>query len=163
VAVKRVPYHDAAQICVNGHVITSRATRNPHLLQDFCDQCGEPTIVECPNCGVPIRGADLKRAPLPVPYTAPSFCPACGTPYPWTKKRLMAAQEYADELEGLNEKEKSLLMKSLDDITRDTPQTEVAAVRIKKLLAKVGPAAAAVMQDMIVKVATESAKKVLFQ
>jgi hypothetical protein len=159
VAVGREPYYDTAQVCLNGHVITARATRSAYRMQDFCDQCGEPTIVACPNCDAPIRGFDLKSA-LAIPYTAPGFCHACGNPYPWTERRLAAAKEYADELEKLDQEDSALLKQSLD---ADTPQAKVAAVRIKKVLAKVGPVAGGMLRDLIVDFASETAKKIILQ
>ncbi len=49
-------WHDTAQICLNGHVITTHANTSPDLMQKHCDKCGEPTITKCPNCKSDIRG-----------------------------------------------------------------------------------------------------------
>ena len=58
--------------------------------------------------------------------------------YPWTEARLEAVRELADELEGLSADERQLLRKSLADVVTETPQKDVAANRIKWLLAKTG-------------------------
>lgn len=62
----------------------------------------------------------------------------CGLAYPWMDKRLHAAKELTEELDELSDEEKDKLKASLDDLVRDTPQTEVAATRSKKILHKVG-------------------------
>lgn len=41
--------YDAAQICMNGHVITRMFHDSPEFRQNFCDKCGEKTITTCPN------------------------------------------------------------------------------------------------------------------
>ena len=91
----------------------------------------------------------------------PIFCPDCGTPYPWTEAKLKAAQELSDELEDLSQEEREILKKSLDDIVRDTPQTTVAATQFKKIVAKVGKIAAEQLRELVVEIASETAKKII--
>jgi hypothetical protein len=45
----------------------------------------------------------------------------------------------AGELDGLTDAERITLKANLDDIAANTPMTEVAAVRIKKLMPRVLP------------------------
>jgi len=92
----------------------------------------------------------------------PSFCPECGKPYPWTEAKLKAAQELSDEIDNLSPEEREILKKSLDDIVRDTPQTPVAATRFKKLVAKAGKVAADGLRDILVDIASEAAKKIIW-
>ena len=87
-----------AQICLNGHIITDETGEGQE--KDFCTDCGEPTIVKCPNerCNEPILGAQIEHDPLYGGtriglYTPPRFCHACGSPYPWTVSYLKAAEE----------------------------------------------------------------------
>lgn len=68
----------------------------------------------------------------------PTFCHACGQPYPWARERLTAAQEMARELEALDDSEREMLVESLEDILTDGPRTELGASRVKRLLAKAG-------------------------
>ena len=82
--------------------------------------------------------------------------------FPWTSARLAAAKESAGEVEGLSDDERETLKNSLDDLTTDTPKTEVAASRVKRLLAKSGKFAADTLLKVLVTVATESAKKIIF-
>jgi len=155
-------YYDTAQVCTNGHVITGMFASSPQFRKKFCDKCGAPTITNCQNCNSPVRGYYLGGGISFSPYTPPSFCPECGRPYPWTEAKLKAAQDLSDELDNLTPEERSLLKRSLDDIVRDTPQTTVAATRFKKLIAKVGKPAAGALRDILVDIASEAAKKVIW-
>lgn len=158
-------WYDTAQICINGHVINSQSNYRPEHDKQFCNECGKPTITSCQNCNSSIKGyyhvwpfANFNYTDLPLP----SFCPDCGSPYPWTEAKLKAANELSDELDNLTSEERNLLKKSLDDIVRDTPQTTVAATRFKKLVAKAGKAAADGFRDILVDILSEAAKKVIW-
>lgn len=118
-------YYDVAQICLNGHVINRTSQRNPEFNKKFCDQCGAETISACPECNAPLQGeyhvagvADLSLHWPP----ADSFCHNCGKPYPWTQARLEAAEEFADILGDIPEKEREKLKQSLTDLVADTPR-----------------------------------------
>lgn len=157
-------YYDVAQICLNGHVITESARSSPQFTQKYCDRCGEPTIIECKNCKTPIRGRYHTEGffgvgGIPV---APSFCHECGNPYPWTEGKLAAAWELADELEELSTEEKEKLKQNLNELVRDTPKTEVAVTRVKKILSKIGKESFAAMKSILLDLATEAVKKSLF-
>jgi len=93
----------------------------------------------------------------------PSFCPDCGKLYPWTEAKLKAAQELTDELDSLSPEEREALKKSFDDIVRDTPQTKVAATQFKRLVAKVGKIAAEQLRELVVDIASETAKKIILE
>jgi len=158
-------WYDTAQICTNGHVINSQSVYRPEHNKKFCDKCGAPTITNCQNCNMTIKGYYHVPPMCTLDYTdvpLPSFCPGCSKPYPWTEAKLKAAQELSDELGNLSSKERELLKKSLDDIVRDTPQTTVAANRFKRLIVKAGKAAADGFRDILVDVLSEAAKKVIW-
>lgn len=80
-------YYDIAQICVRGHVVNDSYTRFPQGNREHCERCGARTITKCETCRQDIRGeyhvegffglSDMKAPP--------SFCPRCGSPYPWNK------------------------------------------------------------------------------
>jgi hypothetical protein len=135
------PRHDghcAAQICVNGHVITDLALRADDL-QPFCAQCGKETFVKCAECGETIRGsmpAEEGSEPRAREYVRPSYCPACGDAYPWTRAQLDAARDLAAELEGLTARDREILAESLDELMADTPRASLAATRFATLVAK---------------------------
>jgi hypothetical protein len=58
--------------------------------------------------------------------------------------------------------EREKLKQSLDDLYRDTPQTEVAALRFKKLMTKVGKESYSAMKEIIIGILSEAARKSLF-
>lgn len=93
-----------------------------------------------------------------VPGYKPAYCGRCGKAYSWTQTALAAAKEYADELE-LSDDDKAKLKAIFDDLTVDTPRTEMAAHRFKSVMRRIGPAAADVLTKIMVNVATEAAKK----
>ena len=95
-------------------------------------------------------------------YSLPSFCHNCGKSYPWTEAKIKAAQELAFELDNLTQEEKENLNKSLHDIIRDTPETTVAATRVKKLFAKAGKGVAEGFKNILVDIISEAAKKMIW-
>ena len=156
---------DTAQVCLNGHPINSTACSNPHMNRKFCDKCGQPTILECPNCRAAIRGYsgyETPGIPSKFEYEPPAFCYECGSAFPWTEARVKAAKDLTAEWEELTEEERRTLAASVDDIVRDSPQAGVAATRLKKILAKVGKHGGATLLDIIKGVASEAAKKILW-
>ena len=93
----------------------------------------------------------------------PSFCDECGKPYPWTEAILKAAQEFSNEQVNLSLEEQEMLKKDIDDIIRDTPQTTVAATRIKRFLAKAPKAVADGLWFIIRDLVSETAKKIILE
>lgn len=87
------------------------------------------------------------------------LCHQCGAGYPWTESRLSSATELAREMETLSDNEKGILSRSLDDLVRETPNTPVAILRFKQLMAKVGKPAADALKSILVDVIVESAKR----
>ena len=153
--------YDVAQICINGHVINPSYSSFPQFNQKFCDTCGAPTIINCGYCNTTIRGRYHGHITI-AEFKPPSFCHECGKPYPWTESKLKAAKELSDEFENLTPEERETLKKSLDDIVRDTPQTPVASTRFKKIVAKAGKVAADGLRDILVDIASEAAKKIIW-
>jgi len=147
-------YFDTAQICLNGHVICTKCDLYPEETQKYCKKCGAPTINKCAKCGEKIKGDEhaygervVRRL---VQYSRPSFCTACGQPFPWTESAIRAARELAEEQDELNAEEKTTLKNSIDDLVRDTPGATIAASRFKKMMTKCG------------KVASDGFKNILF-
>ncbi len=156
-------WYDAAQICPNGHVVNATSVSFPEGNKKFCNKCGEPTITACQSCNSPIQGIlHISGSGFSsFEYAPPRFCHECGSIYPWTKVRLEAARELADEL-NLSNEEKETLKQSIKDLVQDTPRTQVAASRFKRLVAKAGPQVGAMFRDILVDVLSETAKKTLF-
>ncbi|MCL4301435.1 MAG: DUF2321 domain-containing protein [Anaerolineae bacterium] len=57
--------------------------------------------------------------------------------------------------------EKAILKQSIRELTQETPKTEVAAIRVRKFLAKAGGQALGMFREILVDVASETAKKAM--
>ena len=55
-----------------------------------------------------------------------------------------------------------MLAASLDDIVCETPKTQLASSRFKRLLAKAGGGGAQAMKELVVGIASEAAKKAIW-
>ncbi|WP_318582892.1 DUF2321 domain-containing protein [Bacillus paranthracis] len=161
--MKNRTWYDITQICLNGHIINDTYKKYPEHNQDFCEDCGEKTITACRGCNADIRGArhDYNGTDLWV-ETPPNYCAHCGQAYPWTETALEAAKELAQEIDGLTEEERELLSKSIDEIVKGGPKTVVATTRFKKIATKFGAGIGNAFRDILVDVASESAKKMLW-
>ena len=157
-------HYDVAQICTNGHVITTSAGSGPELRQTFCSECGKPTLMACTSCDAPIRGYYYVPGVIGFSehYIRPSFCHNCGKPYPWTTARLEAASELLIETANLNDDEQKTLTQNLNEITTDNPRTQLAATRIRRFVQNAGSQVAGAIRDILVDVASEAAKKILW-
>jgi hypothetical protein len=156
-------YYDTAQICLNGHVVTSMANSYPQHCQKYCDKCGAETITACLECNVAIRG--YYHVPGFIgfsDYDRPAYCHNCGRPFPWTISGLEAASKLADELENLSDEEKEQLKSSFQDLIMDTPKTVVAETRFKKLLKKAGSDAYEGMKAILIDIVSETVRKSIF-
>lgn len=156
--------YDTAQICEQGHIITMFAESHKDRTKKHCTDCGAPTTTECFNCNEPIRGyhhVANSGIIAAVPDEAPSFCHNCGKAYPWVESKIAAATALIEEAEGLSDSEKEALTKSLGDLVRDVPATEVAVVRFKKYLPKAGAAVYSAFKSIAVSIVTEEVKRKL--
>ncbi len=151
--------YDVAQVCLNGHVTNSMTEARPLHSVDFCAACGSRTLTKCESCSAPIRGEYHSR--IQALYKAPAYCIKCGLPFPWTAARVEAAKSLA-EASDLTEHEQLQLASSIQDVMTDTPKTEVASLRIRGLLAKAGKEVGSALRKVIVDVASEAAKKIIF-
>ena len=149
-----------AQICLNGHVISYFSSNE----SDYCPDCGAKTIISCPSCNTNIRG---KERPDPgiiavYDYILPKYCYNCGQPYPWTKSHLDAIQELIEFDENLSAEEKSYINDNVQSLTIDTPKTTVVATKFNYYLKKAGSATISATRDILVEIASEAAKKIIF-
>lgn len=148
-----------AQICLNGHVIDYYSRQ----VEKFCSKCGSKTITMCPTCNTNIRGMEDFDVPtIGAKYELPSYCPECGTPYPWTQSKLDAMKELIDFDDELSSEEKSYMSNNIKDLTVDTPKTKVVATKFNVFLHKAGSVTASAIRDILVDIASETAKKIIF-
>lgn len=158
-------FTDTAQICMNGHIINDSFQKTTELNKKHCPQCGEPTITDCPECHQRIPGEIHYSNVIGAhSFKMPAYCQECGKPYPWTVTKLKAAKELIEleqTWEEMSKAEQESIEKSLTEITRNTPQATVGATRLNKLFMKLGSGAGDALKQIIVDVASETAKKVL--
>ena len=78
-------WYDVMQVCMAGHVITSKAKSHPEAMKQRCPECGAKTITQCIGCNTEIQGyKHIPRFVRPESRTPPRFCHKCGESYPWT-------------------------------------------------------------------------------
>ena len=155
--------YDVAQICTNGHVITSMLSYSPHSSEKYCSECGALTIISCPSCQNPIRGYYNDSAMIGLfDYQRPLYCHNCGDAFPWTAKSLEAASEFTNELNELTSEEKQQLKDSLPDLIQNTPKSIIAESRFKKLMKKLGKESYDGLKAILIDIVGETVKKSMF-
>lgn len=152
-----------AQICKNGHVITSNISYS-EFLSDFCPDCGAKTISTCLDCKTPIRGKYdiLGVSNFSSSYEPPAYCYHCGKPFPWTESKLNAIADLLDMQNQLTEEEKKRFISCLPIIFTETSQSEVTAFKLRALFKKLPSEIGSLVKNIIIDVLSESVKKVLF-
>jgi hypothetical protein len=157
-------YYDVALICLNGHVVNDSSRTSPQFNSKHCERCGEPTIDTCTACNNPIKGDYKVAGVLAIggQSPAPSFCRECGKSFPWTERRLAAAKELADELDGLTDDDKLKLRGALDDLAKEGPKVEPAKLRFKQIMKKVGREGIEMMKSVVTDLVSESVRKSIY-
>lgn len=162
-------WYDVAQVCLNGHMVNDATKAVPKNNNKFCGQCGAPTITQCPKCNSDLRGyyhdeSDLTLLGMStsVPGQLTSFCIECGAPFPWTESKLQAARDLVQELDELKPEDKDILTKSLDELVSDTPRTQLAATRFKRIASKAGIEGAGALKSILVDIISETAKNMIW-
>lgn len=160
--------YGTAQICLNGHVISSSVKEHPKSCQTYCDICGAKAIEACPNCEEPIRGTHYISGPYRRVFscsieTPPSYCGNCGQSFPWTETALQSAVELLAEELQLSEEETAGLNESVSDAIRETPRATLGATRIRRLLQRAGEETVEAVRDILVGVLSEAMARTIFQ
>lgn len=160
--------YDVAQICMSGHVVNDATKKFPQFSSKYCRKCGHPTIEQCPDCQVPIKGryhsstaptvTSTKEKESPVPF----YCHDCGKAYPWTQALLDTALELINEEDNLTAEDKSRVAESIRDIITPTPRTSLAATRIKKAYEKMSAIGKEGFKQLLFDNTTESARRLIW-
>lgn len=150
-------------VCLSGHALTRKKETYPEMATKHCSKCGAETIEACQSCNQHIRGAWIKsNVSIIGSIPPPRYCHECGKPYPWTEAAISAAESLALEAEELSSDEQELLAESVHDLIQESPKTQVAVVRSRRLLEKAGKATGKLFHDLLVDVVSESVKKALW-
>ena len=152
---------DVSQVCLNGHLITTAAVETPESRKAFCPDCGASTIMACVQCREAIPGTNWDTA-APSPRRPPNYCQACGSAHPWHQSAIANAIEVLEELE-LEEADLISAKSALPDLMSDTPKSEVAILRIRRILSKAGKPAYDIGIKVISDLASETIKKALLK
>ena len=148
-----------AKICTNGHAIVERT---PLDITEYCEICGAKLISKCPNCNSPIKEWHINAAVFYTPdFKKPLYCRSCGKPYPWTASAIQSAEQLILEEEALTESTKTAAVASLPDIISETPNTNLAVVRIKKVLSSAGKFTSDAVRQFVIDFGCELAIKLL--
>ncbi len=154
--------HRLAQVCRNGHVPTNAADTSPDLREKFCSACAEPNIACCLSCAASIRGRYHVEGLIdPGPYASPAHCHNCRESFPWTVRKVESAVELVAVDDRLNDAELVQLRVDLAELTKDTPEMQVALLRFKRAMGKASSSVAQGVRDLDVDVLSEAAKKSL--
>ena len=154
--------YDVQQVCENGHKITGCYHTKEKRRQKFCQQCGEKTIIACPNCNEEIQGDCIKELPnggwtIVKRVFVPLYCRNCGKPYPWTQRKIAEAIRAFKESGKLDEEEEKIISQDIENISKDVPDAEPSAWRIRRIWEKYGPIA----YDAIMEFASRMAAQIL--
>jgi hypothetical protein len=162
--------YDVQQVCENGHQITCGFHTHPEEQKKFCPDCGASTITACPACGKEIQGAKMRhimtmsdlgvshhRKALEDIVSLPSYCTNCGEPYPWTQRKIAAAIQAFIESGKLDKEEEKIISKDIENISKDIPDAEPSAIRIKGIWEKYGP----ICRELILELMSRTAAKIL--
>jgi len=153
-----------AEVCPNGHVSTVSADTSPELREKFCSKCGEATLTSCPECKASVRGDYYVPGVITIGHTyePPAFCHNCGKAFPWTERKIAGAVELLQVGTDLTAEEIHQFESDLQELTKESPKTQVASIRFKKVMAKVGSSVATGVREIVVDVLSEAAKKAIW-
>ena len=82
--------------------------------------------------------------------------------FPWQAAKLKAARELTDELDELSTGERQVLSTVVNDLSSDTPRTELAVHRYGGIAKKLGDGAKKALTAVLIEVSSEAAKKMIF-
>jgi hypothetical protein len=90
----------------------------------------------------------------------PAYCGGCGKAFPWQASAIENLREILLESE-LAAEDREEIERALPDVLRDTPKTENAALKVKRLLGKVGKPLYDIAIKVLSDVASETAQKAM--
>ena len=152
--------YDAMQVCLNGHQITDSANAMPQFRKAFCAECGAKTITACPECHATIQGHYYSPGVLSIRETpVPNNCQDCGTAFPWRQDAIASAIEILQMQLEEEEQDAAEVAALIPAIAVETPKTQLAALKLKRLLSKLAKPAYDISIKVASDLASETAKK----
>lgn len=153
--------YDTAQYCRSGHLITQQYGDEMEQRQSFCSVCGSATLAECEECHTSILGAYSANQFNFYPSPRPNYCRGCGHAHPWLAERLAAAKDLIATEGQLSADDRQQIAQSLSDIASDGPRTELAVIRVKRLVQEAGTTVGDALYRIAIDLASETAKRLL--
>lgn len=154
---------DAMQVCLNGHKITDAAEQMPEQQEAYCSTCGAKTIMSCAVCNAKIPGINWDSGGVFSGATPPpDYCLACGSAYPWQQACIANAIEVLEETIS-DQADLEIAKAALPELIAGSPKTEVAVLRMKRVLAKAGKPAYDIGIKVISDLVSETVKKTLLK
>jgi hypothetical protein len=128
--------------------------RSAYPLPNFCPDCGAKTLSKCHKCSsfIPYN--------TNVVHYRPNYCTVCSEAFPWTTTAIATAKQYTDQL-NLSDDEKETLKSTFVELTRDTPKTQVAVSRFKKIYDALTPQVTTALRGTLQTVLTEGVQQLL--
>lgn len=155
-------YYDSALICLNGHIVNDSTNECKEKNSNYCTLCGEDTISVCDKCKAIIRGTLFtNERPFESIETAPNFCFQCGNPFPWLVKKIETALEIVIQSPGNENINREELKNDLLELTKDTPSTSLAALKINKVKKNIAENTLKIFNNLLVEIVSETAKKII--
>ena len=152
--------YDLAQICLNGHVITSMAGSSPSFRKDYCKECGSKTITQCQECNKPIKGYYHVSGVIGgYHYDVPRFCDSCGNPFPWIKTKIGTAKELVLLIDSISTEEKQDFQESIVELVKETTKVPIAKVKVKRYFSKIDSDISDGIKDVLKDTLSERLKK----
>lgn len=126
----------------------------PYPLPNFCPDCGAKTLSKCQKCSsfIMINTDSV--------HCRPNYCTVCGEAFPWTSTAIATAKEYTDEL-NLSDEDKETLKSTFVELTRDTPKTQIAVSRFKKIYDTLAPQVTTALRGTLQTVLTKGVQHLL--
>jgi len=90
----------------------------------------------------------------------PKYCIECGAAYPWQSSSIENFKEVLLE-GGLKAQDIQDVEKVLPDIVRETPKTEGASLKLKRILEKLGKEVYSIAIKVVSGIASETAKETI--
>lgn len=161
-STRRHQGRDVMQVCINGHVITTAAEQMPEQAKKFCPDCGAATIMTCQVCGEKIPGINWDSGVFSTRNPeAPKYCQACGAAHPWRQAEIANLIDILEEGE-LPAEDMQAIKEALPDVTAETPRSQSAAMKVRRLMGKMGKPAYDIAIKVLSDLVSETAKKTLF-
>ncbi len=113
----------------------------------------------CPECQAHIRGYFHMESVFTTHTSpVPKYCINCGKPYPWQTRTIEALTDILKE-GALPAEDVQTFSNALPDVLRDSPKTDSASLKIKRILGKLGKDTYDIAIKVLTDVATEAARK----